>query len=273
MLILMTGSSGFIGRGLTQVARENGIEIEPLLNNLGHKWRFGDEVNQKQLSRAGVIIHAGWDFKIQGSESNNKINLEGSENLIRLCQSHKTNHKLKFLFISSMSAFRDCASVYGQTKLAVESIVIQNGGIVIRPGFIWSRLDKSDIMRGLERDVSSSPVVFYISMIKSPQYLANREELAKNIFELISKFNENKGRIFTVAFNKPYSHGDIYRAIASHQNQKRYFLGIPGFLLRVVFQFLDLFGKSPVPLDQLDSLLFADPNPSINCPTSEDFAK
>lgn len=60
-------------------------------------------------------------------------NLEGSRQLFRLV----AENGARVIFISSLGAFQEAKSNYGQTKFALERDVAAQGGISIRPGLVY----------------------------------------------------------------------------------------------------------------------------------------
>ena len=62
------------------------------------------------------------------------------------------------VFVSSMSAYEGCCSMYGKAKLAVEQEFLPQGVFCVRPGLLWS--DESRGMFGkLTRAVGTLPIL------------------------------------------------------------------------------------------------------------------
>ena len=62
------------------------------------------------------------------------MNVEGSRKILEAAREAKTP---KIIFISSISAFDGCRSLYGRAKLEIEKIALDCGALVIRPGLVY----------------------------------------------------------------------------------------------------------------------------------------
>jgi nucleoside-diphosphate-sugar epimerase len=81
-----------------------------------------------------ALVHCAYDFSSVKPEESERLNVEGSIQLFQAA--HKAGVR-KLIFVSSLSAYNDCPTIYGRGKLRVESVVLEMGGLVIRPGTVW----------------------------------------------------------------------------------------------------------------------------------------
>jgi len=144
MRALVTGSEGFLGRRLVQKLTEAGHEVTGLDLPAGN-------VEDAQLVAQAcegqdVVFHTAARAQLGGTyEQFYRTNVEGTLNVIR--------HARKLVFTSSASvlfAGRDLNHVdethlyparhlnhYCATKARAEQLVLQAGGVAIRPHLIW----------------------------------------------------------------------------------------------------------------------------------------
>lgn len=259
--ILLTGASSYFGQAIMKAGSLQGVSVEPLLNAQNMKWRFGDKPNLSQIRNSEGLIHAAWDMQVEDPDLSQRINEQGS---IELFQNVLAIKKIEIVFISSMSSFDGCRSVYGHSKLRVEEFIIGIGGIIIRPGLIWSDLTAAGTIKKFNNLVKWFPIIPIISNLKNPLHLVNCEELADHII------NISKPGKYTIAYSRPYFLIDIMQAIAKRNKKKRLFIPIPVFVLSAVLKTFKFLRLPLFKTDSLVALIYADPHPQINRPTAVD---
>jgi nucleoside-diphosphate-sugar epimerase len=96
-----------------------------------------------------ALVHCAYDFKARKWNEIVATNVRGSEKLLRAA---KASGVRRIIFISSISAFHGCRSMYGRAKLEIEQIALSLGAIVIRPGLVYGN-SPGGIFGGLVRQV------------------------------------------------------------------------------------------------------------------------
>ncbi len=86
-------------------------------------FQLGSKIDPGFFQGADALIHCAWDMRATGWDEIHKTNVLGS---IRLFEAAANEGVGKLTFISSISAFEGCQSMYGQAKLEVEEAVFKH---------------------------------------------------------------------------------------------------------------------------------------------------
>jgi len=143
-ICLLTGSTGFLGSVVSRHLKQNGWQVRELRRlRPGEKageqvlsYRVGDEPSVEVFHGVAALIHLAYDFKAFGWADIERINVQGSN---RLLEAARRNGVKNIIFVSSVSAYEGCVSLYGRAKLAIEKAAAGVGAVVIRPGLIYAR--------------------------------------------------------------------------------------------------------------------------------------
>jgi len=83
-----------------------------------------------------VLVHAAWDMLETSAAKIDKTCVEGSARLFAMCARAGVE---RIVFISMISAFEGCRSVYGRAKLAVEKELRKQEipCVLFRPGLVF----------------------------------------------------------------------------------------------------------------------------------------
>ena len=139
-MIAVSGASGYIGALALSAFQVRG---EKTLALTQHPERFGptarlfslnEPLQRGVLDGVDTVVHAAFDFKVRPSAYLER-NAIGSVALVEA--THQAG--VRFILISSMSSFDGCRSNYGRAKRALELLVLERGGIVIRPGLVFGQ--------------------------------------------------------------------------------------------------------------------------------------
>ena len=209
---------------------------------------------------ATALVHCAYDFKQLVWEDIYRLNVAGSEKLLRAARQAEIG---SIVYISSISAFEECRSLYGRAKLETERIALSLGAFVIRPGLIYG--DSPDGMFGqLIAQVEGAKVLPRFGGGAQLQYLIHEQDLTACIADCAAgKFSPPNTPV-TIAHEQPWTFRQILEAIARAKGKKLTFLPVPWRLVWAGIKCAELLR---VPLnfrsDSLVSLVYQNPKPSF----------
>jgi len=179
--ILITGSNGLLGQKLVQllIEKENVHLIatavgENRLNNLGNRYIYEsmDVTNAANVlaifnkHQPDVLIHTAAMTNVDTCETDTegcqKLNVDAVEYLINACRKHQTffcHLSTDFIFDGANGPYTEEAephpiSVYGESKLKAEQLLIQSG---IR----WA-IARTVLVFGIVSDMSRSNIILWV---------------------------------------------------------------------------------------------------------------
>ena len=262
----VTGASGYLGSRLTKALTKEGWivyrlsrsanqETDPVtapfpLDKGAPEGFFKDQ-------RIDTLIHCAYDFRPITWSEIHEINVRGS---VRLMEAAKAEGVKQMVFISTVSAFKDCKSLYGKAKLEIEHEALRLGAIVIRPGLIYG--DEPGAMMGaLDKAVKSSPIVPLIGNGNQLLYLVHEDDLVALIHRVAVGNNEKIGaRIFAASTNGLSLRG-ILTALADRRKKRIRFVPVPWQLCWGILKALEGLGLRPgFRSDSIVSLVNTDPD-------------
>lgn len=256
----ITGANGYIGHKIVAELDKNKLEWSSVTNQTGQKWRFGESaffnIDSKYTS---VLIHCAWNMKADSSIENQLMYKSSCELFDRAAQLG-----MKIIFISSMSAFENCSSLYGQTKLGIEKYLnaMNSSHYIVRPGLVWEDGQSlSGIIGVLQKIVSLLPVVPYLHHGSGQFYFTEVGDLVR-VLVLLSKdelkWNNNNP---VLANPKGYTLKAILLTLAGAQKRRVWLVPIPAVVLKIAVKILCLCGVRIIRYDSLVSLLNLDMRP------------
>jgi len=168
------------------------------------------------------------------------------------------------VFISSVSAFEGCRSLYGKAKLLIEAAAIELGFAAVRPGLVHGA-NPGGMMAALQRAASAGPLLPMIGDGSYPQYLVHDEDLARLLFLLCQKEAPLEKRPITAANPEKVPLRDIIRRIAARKGRRIRFVPIPWQLLFLGLRTLETL-RLPAPFrsDSLIGIVFQNPEPDFH---------
>ncbi len=126
------------------------------------------------LSGVTALVHCAYDFTPLTWEELAAVNIEGSKKVIQAAKAAKVP---KIIFISSISAFDGCRSLYGKAKLEIEKFALANGALVVRPGLVYGGV-AGGMFGKLAQQVSKSAIIPMIGNGSQIQFLVHNEDLS-----------------------------------------------------------------------------------------------
>lgn len=245
--ILITGSSGFVGRNLTKYLAE---EYEILMPNRV-------ELQDLKLDCDAIVHLAGkaHDIKrVSDPEEYFKVNFELTRNLYdKFLRSRATI----FIFVSSVKASADEVSTvlsedqlpspetpYGKSKLLAETYILNQRlptgktFYILRPCMIHGQGNKGNL--NLLFSLIAKGVPYPLAAFNNKRSFLTAENLCFVIREFIRKKNVSSG-IYNVADDMPLSTNELIQLIGQALNKKVRLWSISPALVRTICKIGDKF--------------------------------
>jgi nucleoside-diphosphate-sugar epimerase len=191
----LTGAHGYVGsalrRGLTAagwtvvcLSRREKLAEDEIRWSLDEASGLGPNALREELQRREVsaVVHAAWDLRLARPRDLERVNVQGS---LRLLNAARAADVPRFVFISTISAFEEAESYYGQTKLAVERAVAQQGGVVIRPGLVYGERP-GGMFGALKAQAGKGAIIPLLGNGRYAQYLVHEDDLAAAVVAAVS---------------------------------------------------------------------------------------
>jgi nucleoside-diphosphate-sugar epimerase len=262
----ITGSNGYVGGCLKNYFVARGWEIleltrRPNSNSHAIKFQLGEKISSDELAGVNALVHCAYDFKPLRWKEIVEINVKGSRKILEAARTAKIP---KIIFISSISAFDDCKSLYGKAKLEIEKIALDCGALVIRPGLVYGN-DSGGMFGKLSAQIGNSSVIPMIGDGSQIQFLVHNEDLCAFIEKLATGKIQIEPQILTAANPEPWPFKKLLLEIARSQNKKIKFIPLPWRLVWLGLKSAELCGlKLNFRSDSLVSLMNQNPKPDFS---------
>lgn len=263
----ITGAAGYVGSAIRRCLASQGWEIVELgrrrSSEAANHISYDLASNPENIPWAGVdaLVHCAYDFHLTRWEDVQRVNVEGSR---RLLESAKENGVAHGVFISSLSCFEGCRSLYGKAKLLIEAEAIRLGFGVVRPGLVWGN-SPGGMMGSLMRVAAKSNAIPLIGDGSFPQYLVHEDDLARLVFALCTQ--TTPARPISAANPEQNSLRSVLEKIATKHGRKPFFIPVPWRLILAGLKTLELFHlPTPFRSDSLIGFVFQNPAPDFSLP-------
>ncbi|HTA95993.1 MAG TPA: SDR family oxidoreductase [Verrucomicrobiae bacterium] len=262
----ITGSNGYVGGCVKNHFAGRGWEIleltrHPKSNSRAIKFQLGEEILPSAFENTGALVHCAYDFKPLRWNEICEVNVEGSRKILEAARAAKIP---KIIFISSISAFDGCRSLYGNAKLDIEKIALKNGALVIRSGLVYGN-DSGGMFGKLAAQIQNSSMIPLIGDGSQIQFLVHNEDLCAFIEKIAAGKSEIALSILTAANEKPWPFKQLLLEIARGQNKKPKFIPLPWRLVWAGLKSAEVCGiKLNFRSDSLVSLMNQNPSPDFS---------
>jgi nucleoside-diphosphate-sugar epimerase len=183
MLAAVTGANGYLGSRIAAALRGAGWRVDKLTRSgadaVPYSLGSGPPDGYFQDSGVDALVHCAWDFSLVTESDIWRDNVRGSLRLLEQAQRAGT----RVVFISTISAFPGCRSLYGKAKLAVEKRVMELGGTVVRPGLVFGDLP-GGIVGAMVKAAEKLPVLPLIGRGRQILYPCHENDLTALIVHL-----------------------------------------------------------------------------------------
>ena len=263
----ITGGNGYVGGCVKKFfVSRGGWEIfeltrRPRPGSRSFQFQLGDDLSPELLSGVTAFVHCAYDFTPLQWDDIAAVNVEGSRKIL---QAARAAGVPKIVFISSISAFDGCRSLYGKAKLEIEKIALDAGALVVRPGLVYGGA-VGGMFGKLEEKMKKSTVVPLIGNGSQIQFLVHNEDLCAFIEKFASGNLETSPRIVTAAHDHPWRFKELIREIAGAQGKKPTFIPVPWRAVWLALKSAELCGlKLNFRSDSLVSLMYQNPAPDFS---------
>jgi nucleoside-diphosphate-sugar epimerase len=261
----ITGSNGYVGGSVKNYFAAHGWEIlelvrQPKSGARAVKFQLGEEILPSSFENVSALVHCAYDLKLVRREEIRAVNVEGSRKILDAAHAAKIS---KIIFVSSISAFDGCRSLYGQAKLEIEKIALGNGALVIRPGLVYGN-HPGGMVGKLVAQIRKSSVIPMIGGSQM-QFLVHDEDLCAFIEKFADGKIEIAPRILTAANEQPLAFRQLLVEIARALGKKPKFIPLPWRLVWTGLKSAEMCGlKLNFRSDSLVSLMHPNSRPDFS---------
>jgi len=263
----MTGAAGFLGGAIARRFSQENWKVLALGRRASESaselvpYHLGGDPAKLPLAKADVLIHCAWDWRATTWNEILRTNVEGS---IGLLKAAKTAGVSRIVFISSMSAFEGCRSMYGRAKCLVEAEALKLGSVV-RPGLVWAE-QTGGIVGAMEKIIRRSPLVPLIGNGNYPQFPVHADDVAEFVFRLVN-VEQPPAKPLSIAARESMTFLGILQTLAKRAGRRSHFLPLPWRLLYAGLRAGEAL-RLPLPFrsDSLLGLVYANPQPDFSLP-------
>lgn len=263
---LLTGATGYVGGRIKRALEAEGWEVSELNRRPSDsaraiRFRLGESIAPEKLAGFSALVHCAYDFHQVAWPDIKDVNVCGSELLLRAASAAGVR---RLVFISSISAFPGCRSLYGRAKLEVERLTQSLGGWSLRPGLVYG--DAPGGMFGrLVGQASRATVVPLPGGGRQRQYLVHDADLGAAVCRCLQAGSPARAEPLTVAHEQAWLLRDILLEIARALQRRIIFVPLPWRLVWAGLRGAELLH---LPLefrsDSLLSLVYQNPKPNFN---------
>lgn len=202
---VVSGASGLVGRDVVARLARAGHEVRAWRSASSSAASPNDQYRQVRLGEtpvadverlfagADAFIHCAWDLQVATWADIERVNVNGSIAWFEAAARAGVN---KLVFVSSVSAYTGCRSMYGRSKLLVEAAVTRLGGVNVRPGIVHG-----DPTAGVYGRLWQSTSASFIPLIDGGhQHMltVHREDLALALNRILDDYPNWKGRTIVI---------------------------------------------------------------------------
>jgi nucleoside-diphosphate-sugar epimerase len=269
----VTGASGYLGSRIAEYFEACNWTVfeftrrpssHPSSGRVHVPFQLDSPVDHRAFKDRGirVVIHCAYDFRPINWKDIYRVNVEGSK---RLLQAAKEAGVETIIFVSSISAFEGCRSLYGKAKLEIERVADDVGAFIIRSGLVYGSRASGGMFGSLERSVSKSAVIPLVGSGKHMQYLVHEEDLCEFLLRLSREQRANPCGPIVAASPHGWQIRDLLQAMANAQSVRVRFVPIPWRLIWLALKISELFKiKVPFKSDSVISLVGQNPKPNFS---------
>jgi nucleoside-diphosphate-sugar epimerase len=263
-LCAITGATGYVGGRIQRHLEQAGWETVSWSRRPGPgrrhtEFKLGEPVDPRGLEGVGALVHCAYDFTPRRWPEIVEVNVRGTARLLAAARAAGVR---RLVVLSSASAFDGCRSLYGQAKLEIESLALEAGALVIRPGLVYGP-QPGGVFGALLKQVQESRIIPLLGNGRQLQRLVHEQDLARLIERHVcGEFAAPAAPVF-LAHEQPWEMKALLQHIAAHLQRPIRFVHVPWRLVWLALRSLEGVGlRPPFRSDSLLGLVYSNPNPS-----------
>jgi nucleoside-diphosphate-sugar epimerase len=262
----ITGSNGYVGGCVKQYFAAHHWDIFELTrrtrpNSPSAPFQLGDDISPQLLSGTSALVHCAYDFgPVRWSEIVS-VNVDGSRKILEAAKEARIP---KIVFISSISAFDGCRSMYGKAKLEIEKIALECGAMVVRPGLVYGS-GPGGMFGKLSAQIKNSSIIPMIGSGSQIQFLVHEDDLCSFIERYASGAANVHPRVLTAAHEQPWPFKQLLLEIAKALDRNPKFIPLPWRFVWLGLKSAELCGvRLNFRSDSLVSLMYQNASPDFS---------
>ena len=255
MTVLVTGSTGFLGRRVVQKLLDHSYQVRCLVRSPGRERMFdqgsvdvyyGDTDNPEALLSAcqGVeqVVHLVAVIRQQGAVTYDRVNRVGAANVAQAAKS--AGGVQQFIHVSAVGAVNNPEFPYLQSKWQGEQAIIDSGlpYTIIRPSIIFGEGD--EFLNSLAALVRLFPLVPVVASGRNRLQPIWVDDVAQCIALSLSR-HDLHGHILELGGPEQLSYNEIVSAVARVMGKRRLRLHVPMWLMRLNVALMQLTMSRP----------------------------
>jgi len=268
----VTGATGYVGSRISEYFAKRGWAVfdftrrpnpHPALDRVHIPFQLGSPIDPVVFRGNGirVVIHCAYDFRPVNWKEIRRVNVEGSAKLLRAAKEAGVD---RIIFLSSISAFDGCSSLYGKAKLEIEKVAAEVGAFIIRSGLVYGSRPSGGMFGSLQRLAAKSAIIPLIGSGRYTQYLVHEEDLC----ELLLRISCGEITFTPAPVVAASPHGwqirDLLQVLAAPQHSSVKFLPVPWRVIWLGLKISEMFGiVVPFRSDSVISLVRQNPSPDF----------
>jgi len=262
----ITGSNGYVGGAVKSYFAALGWEIRELTRHPkpgsnAVEFQLGANVAPEALAGVTALVHCAYDFRPLTKKEIHAVNVAGTEKLFQAARAADVE---KIIFISTISAFDGCRSLYGHAKLAIEKIALAHGAQIIRLGLVYGN-GPGGMFGKLAAQVRKSSRIPLIGDGTQIQFLVHQDDLCAFVERCAHGGVKFSGKILTAANAQPWPFRELLREIARGQHKEIKFIPLPWRFVWAGLKTAELCGlRLNFRSDSLVSLMHQNPAPDFS---------
>lgn len=267
MKIGITGITGYVGRHVAKYLQNNTnnrvVALHPYqpknkLYDQHRNWTLNTPTDVDKIDDLNSLVHFAYDYSATTVDETRKNNIAGTVSLMQAARSAGVNNRIH---ISSLAAHSKTRSLYGYTKIAIES-QLDNTTTVVRPGLVYGN-DFGSTIQKLNKLITSFPFIPR-PIGTTYRFTCHYDDIAQLIIELLNG-TKNFEKPIIAASESGIRFRDLVYKIAKHNNTFAQTIPVPISPIALAVHYFEKTGITfPISSDNLYGLAYPNQNPDFS---------